>query len=172
MLSSPARHVLPLPDVTSASSPRGGTLARLQQIQPGHFPYPSRSSPVAPCSVILTRDARSPRAGGLTHEGANRAACMGEGEAFSGPLPTPSLHFREAAQKLGAHDSNRDQARASLGLGRGAAGHVQRIPPRSPLLQRNHIAHSEPPCCEANSIGAAILRGGQVIRAERNGQNG
>lgn len=152
MNSSPARHVFPhLPNVTNAPSPRGGTLARLQPDRPGLFPYPSRTSPRAPCSVLLTRDARSPRAGGLhASKGVNRAACMGEGEAFSGPLPSSSLRFREAAQKLRTHNTNRNQALASLGLGRGAAGHVQRIPPRpSIILKADDLAH------ERHSLGSS-----------------
>lgn len=152
MNSSPACHVLPhLPNVTNAPSPRGGTLARLPQIRPGHFPYPSRTSPRAPCSVLLTRDARTPRGGVLSvHEGAIRAACMGEGEAFSGPLPSSSLGFHQAAHEFRAHDSNADQSLRPGGMA-GAEGRVLRNAPPRPSI----ILKADDPAHERHSLGSS-----------------
>ena len=134
MISSPAGCFFPKTQAALAILPaRGGNLARRNQIQPGLFLYPSRTSPRALCSVRLTRDARSPRAGGLHAKGANRAACMGEGEAFSGPLPSSSLGFRKAAHEFRAHDSNADQSLTPGGMA-GAEGRVLRNAPPRPSI--------------------------------------
>lgn len=155
----------------------GGTLARASSTCAGHFPSSSCTSLGAPCSVLLTRDARSSRDWGLSVlRDANRAACMRtkrQGTTIPCVPAASSLRFHEAAHQLRTHHTNRNQALASLGLGRGAAGRVQRFPSRlSITVQSHNIAHSTPLFCNQNAIGTAFRSGGIIIRRSRNGQDG
>jgi hypothetical protein len=168
VISSPAIHA-PLRE-TSLTSRLGGTLAGAPSI--GHFLSPSRTSTGALCSVPLTRDARSARGRGLHCVAANRADCIRKGQGASTghwrgrSLPPSSIPFHDAPQHLCGNNSNRHHASGGAG---GAAGLVMRTLPRPfPFLQVHNVAHRHH-LLSLISTGAAIPRGGQVIRAERNG---
>jgi hypothetical protein len=110
---SPALHsVPPSARVVRAFSPRGGTLASTPSA--GHSSFPSRSFRWVPCSIQLSRDARSVRGQGHCVT-ANRAICMRtrrEHQPWSvgRSRPLSSTIFDEAAHKLRAHNTDTNQA--------------------------------------------------------------
>lgn len=118
----------------------GGTLARVISIRAGLFPYPSRTSLGALCSVLLTRDARSLRGRGRLCVGANRAVCTEERRGLAPwSRRCSSLRFREAAHQLRTHNADRHHAAR---LGEGAAGLVLRIAlPRPSILREVNHTH-------------------------------
>lgn len=130
---SPIRQASPTPTAT------GGTLARVPFTgvpRAGLSYNPLRASSGAPCRVLLSRNAPSLRGLGCgVLKGANGAAGMRKGRKHRNPLARGfrhfSLSFHEAAHKFRTHHTDTNQALSSLGLGRGAAGRVQRhFPPR------------------------------------------
>jgi hypothetical protein len=139
---SPIRQLLPQYPCKS-----GGNLARANSTRAGLFLTPPAFLRGAPCSVLLIRDARSARGSGVPFGAANRADCMRVRRRHQHPfarrgLRRFSIHFREAAHQFRTHDTNRNQALASRGFGRGAAGRVQRFPPRlSIAFQVDDFAH-------------------------------
>jgi hypothetical protein len=121
----------------------GGNLARAYSTRAGLSRYPTRTSQGAPCSVPLTRDARSRRDIGAHCARANRAVCMRKGRGLAMPLQWLPLHFsfpfREAAHEFRAHNANRHQPSR---LKDGAAGRVQRTSPRlSIFLEVDDFTH-------------------------------
>lgn len=116
----------------------GGTLARAHSTRAGLFPYPSRTSHGALCSVLLDRDARSARARGSASVAANRADCTETRRGHQArPRRHSSLRFRETAHQLRRHHTDAHQP-SRLGLG--AAGLVLRnaLPRPSILGQVNN----------------------------------
>jgi hypothetical protein len=144
----------------------GGTLARAHSTRAGLSLPPPAAPPEAPHSVLLSRDARSARGVGLDLA-VNRAVYerrgRGEGRRVRlAPRPQPSIHFREAAHKLRAHDSNTNQAGPVMRLSaRWARGEVSPLcHPRAPVpfevknLTRHRICsfHSLPSIGESRRI--------------------
>ena len=139
---SPIRQHIPVPPCIA-----GGNLPRAYSTRAGHFLFPSRTSYGAPCRVLLSSNARTSRDGVACVLGAIRAAGMRERRGHQSPLARGlrrfSLGFHETPDKFGAHNSNRNQALASRGFGRGAAGRVQRFPSRLSIpLQVDDFAHA------------------------------
>jgi hypothetical protein len=132
------------PPASPSTLATGGTLARVpfEVSRAGLFLHPSRTSQGAPCSVPLTRDARSSRGSGFQSVGAKRANCMRDRRGASGrisgfPRRLRSIIFREAAHQFRAHDSNRNEA-----------GLVLRSPVRkagAAVNRRHSPAESRPP---------------------------
>ena len=157
-MNSPARHNLP--SMASAPSPRGGNLASAPSA--GHFYSPSLCPPEVPCSILLSRDARSASDVGLDVLAVNRADCKRQGRGLDKPsdrlpLPALSILFIQSAHQFGTDDANRHEARSVLRPVTRKAGAVGLlpVPPRPlPFLHVDDFAH----------------RGGSIRSLSRNGE--
>lgn len=134
------RMISPTRQLPSTLAP-GGTLARAST-RAGLFLTSSRSSPRAPCSVRLTRDARSPREGAATGVGANRAICMRRRGIPEVSRRSCSIALDEAAHDLRTHDADRHHPGMPGGKA-GAAGIVMRSPLRPSIPSEvNNFTHA------------------------------
>jgi hypothetical protein len=155
-------------NIPSLHSADGGTLARAQSHEvprAGLFPFPSRTSQRAPCSVRLVRDARSFSGLGLRRSvGANRAICMRDGRrrlTVCSAAAYLSLHFGEAAQEFRAHHANRNEAGLVLRIPtrQAGAGHPLLPVSRSPVsLKVDHFAHVDGSICFLSRTGKHARR--------------
>jgi hypothetical protein len=148
----------------------GGTWARITHASPFYSPLPASQG--APCSVPLTRDARSGGSVGLHCVPANRADCMRDGRRHSTPLARglrrlPSI-FHKTPHDFGAHNTNRHHA---SGGACGAAGRVLRkaLPRFFPSSQVDDFTHRGGSFCSLTSIGEHNRRSfhgfGKIIHA-------
>lgn len=146
---NPARCTTSLAcNAASALPVRGGTLAR-NPVAAGLFYSSHRTFRLAPCSVGLSRNARSvtdARLGRIAT--ANRAGCMEREQGNPSVHGDPALFSaakKEPAHQLRAHHTNRDQAAATphaAACRAGASGRVHSCPARllvsADLYQSTH----------------------------------
>lgn len=150
-MNSPASHVQ-TPCKTMASVPlRGGNLARPFNlgVPPGLFLSPSRAFRRAPCSVRLSRNARSDRVRGLHVKTANRAVCMRTRDRrqtlWSVVRLSPSASLiHQLAHQFATDDANRNESGLVMRPGlceAGAAGFLPSSPRPFPSFQVDNFTH-------------------------------